>query len=53
MCTAKVLANMTELRIGAIGCGYWGPNLIRNFVEIPGAVVVLSLIHISEPTRPY
>ena len=31
---------MTELRIGAIGCGYWGPNLIRNFVEIPGAVVV-------------
>jgi predicted dehydrogenase len=22
-------------RIGVIGCGYWGPNLIRNFVEIP------------------
>jgi predicted dehydrogenase len=31
---------MTDLRIGAIGCGYWGPNLIRNFVEIPGAQVV-------------
>lgn len=31
---------MADLRIGAIGCGYWGPNLIRNFVEIPGAVVV-------------
>ena len=31
---------MTDLRIGAIGCGYWGPNLIRNFIEIPGAVVV-------------
>lgn len=31
---------MTDIRIGAIGCGYWGPNLIRNFVEIPGACVV-------------
>jgi predicted dehydrogenase len=31
---------MTDLRIGAIGCGYWGPNLIRNFVEIPGAHVI-------------
>jgi predicted dehydrogenase len=31
---------MTDLRIGAIGCGYWGPNLIRNFVEIPGVEVV-------------
>lgn len=26
---------MDTLKIGAIGCGYWGPNLIRNFVEIP------------------
>lgn len=31
---------MTNLRVGAIGCGYWGPNLIRNIVEIPGADVV-------------
>jgi len=36
----KVLAKMTDLRIGAIGCGYWGPNLIRNFVEVPGAQVI-------------
>ena len=28
------------LRVGAIGCGYWGPNLIRNFVEIPDAELV-------------
>ena len=20
------------LRVGVVGCGYWGPNLIRNFV---------------------
>lgn len=24
-----------NVRLGAIGCGYWGPNLIRNCVEIP------------------
>ncbi len=23
------------VQIGIIGCGYWGPNLIRNFHEIP------------------
>lgn len=22
------------IRIGVIGCGYWGPNLIRNFAEV-------------------
>lgn len=31
---------MSAIRIGVIGCGYWGPNLIRNFVEIPTAEVV-------------
>jgi predicted dehydrogenase len=24
---------MKEIRVGVIGCGYWGPNLIRNFNE--------------------
>ncbi len=24
-------------RIGLIGCGYWGPNLVRNFAELEGA----------------
>lgn len=28
---------MNKLKIGVIGCGYWGPNLIRNFIEIPSA----------------
>ncbi len=31
---------MDEIKIGVIGSGYWGPNLIRNFVEIPAADVV-------------
>ena len=22
------------IRIGVIGCGYWGPNLVRNFLEL-------------------
>ncbi len=30
---------MNELKVGVIGCGYWGPNLIRNFIEIPTARV--------------
>ena len=24
---------MSALNIGVIGCGYWGPNLLRNFAE--------------------
>ncbi len=31
---------MTTLNIGVIGCGYWGPNLVRNFIEIPDADLV-------------
>ena len=26
--------------IGVIGYGYWGPNLVRNFTEVPGSKVV-------------
>ena len=25
---------MDPIKVGVIGCGYWGPNLIRNFVEL-------------------
>jgi predicted dehydrogenase len=28
------------IRVGVIGCGYWGPNLVRNFVEIPASALV-------------
>jgi predicted dehydrogenase len=27
------------IRIGVAGYGYWGPNLVRNFAETPGAQV--------------
>src|SRR5215472_2498057 len=28
------------IRIGVVGYGYWGPNLVRNFSEVPGSQVV-------------
>lgn len=28
---------MNSINVGVIGCGYWGPNLIRNFVDLPDA----------------
>src|SRR5204863_5906579 len=28
------------LGIGVVGCGYWGPNLVRNFDRLPDARVV-------------
>jgi predicted dehydrogenase len=28
---------MEKIHIGVIGCGYWGPNLIRNFDRAEGA----------------
>lgn len=27
------------IRVGIIGYGYWGPNLVRNFAELQGAAV--------------
>jgi predicted dehydrogenase len=29
------------IRIGVVGYGYWGPNLVRNFVDAPTTQVVL------------
>ena len=31
---------MSIVRVGIIGYGYWGPNLTRNFYEIPSAELV-------------
>lgn len=32
---------MGQIRVGVIGCGYWGPNLIRNFISILDSDVVM------------
>ncbi|MEK6279734.1 MAG: Gfo/Idh/MocA family oxidoreductase [Acidobacteriota bacterium] len=28
------------IKVGVIGYGYWGPNLVRNFMEAPGSTVI-------------
>jgi predicted dehydrogenase len=28
------------IKVGVFGYGYWGPNLVRNFMEAPGSTVV-------------
>jgi predicted dehydrogenase len=28
------------IQVGVIGYGYWGPNLVRNFHEVPGSQVI-------------
>src|SRR5256885_15429134 len=30
---------MKSIRVGVIGCGYWGPNLVRNFARNPHSAV--------------
>ena len=32
---------MIPIKVGAIGYGYWGPNLVRNFVENPLSEVIM------------
>ncbi len=33
------LKGVDMIRIGIIGYGYWGPNIVRNFSEVEGATV--------------
>lgn len=32
--------NSSTLKIGVVGYGYWGPNVVRNFYNVPEAAVV-------------
>lgn len=32
---------MSKIKLGIIGYGYWGPNMVRNFYEAPGAQVTM------------
>ena len=40
---------MTETTVGVIGCGYWGPNLLRNFSE--NETAELRWICDADPSR--
>jgi predicted dehydrogenase len=45
------------ISVGVVGCGYWGPNLIRNFAENEGAalrwVCDKDARHLSKVARRY
>ena len=34
---------MKQIRIGVLGCGYWGPNHIRNFSALAGSGAVMAM----------
>jgi len=38
-----------RVRVGAVGCGYWGPNVIRNLADLPG--FDLAWVCDSDPAR--
>ena len=44
-------------RIGGIGCGYWGPKLIRNLVACPETELIwacdLDEERLEKVLRPY
>lgn len=47
------LAKSTVLvRVGITGCGYWGPNLVRNFHELPNAEIAAVCDSRPERLRP-
>ena len=41
---------MQKIRVGVIGCGYWGPKLARNIHEIPEAqlAAVFRIAHVGD-----
>lgn len=43
---------MDKLRIGVIGLGYWGPNLLRNFSELSSCQVI-AVADLSEERLNY
>src|ERR671922_1286924 len=36
---SAAVAPAPVIRVGIIGYGYWGPNVVRNFAEVAGAQV--------------
>jgi predicted dehydrogenase len=38
----------SQIKVGVVGCGYWGPNLIRNFRSLPDCNLQM-MCDVSEP----
>jgi predicted dehydrogenase len=45
------LGGQTMIRIGVVGYGYWGPNVVRNFHNLKGCEVVVVCDKSSESQR--
>jgi predicted dehydrogenase len=43
---------MTPVRVAAVGCGYWGPNAIRNLDAVPGFQLCCVCDSDAERLRP-
>jgi predicted dehydrogenase len=43
---------MTPVRVAAVGCGYWGPNAIRNLDSVPGFELCSVCDSDAERLRP-
>jgi predicted dehydrogenase len=41
------MSTHTKIKIAQIGCGYWGPNLLRNFQQHPNSEVIA----VADPSR--
>jgi len=39
---------LKQINVGVVGCGYWGPNLVRNFRSLPDCSLEM-MCDISEP----
>jgi len=50
--SSKVKKGGPMIRIAQIGCGYWGPNLLRNFVNLSN-VEISCVAEISQERRNY
>ncbi len=35
------MAPSSRVNVAIVGYGYWGPNLVRNYLEVPGAAIEL------------
>ena len=42
---------MKNLKVAIIGCGYWGPNLVRNFTNLENCTVSHVGIEYSSQTK--
>ena len=45
----NLILDKSMVRIGIVGCGYWGPNYIRIFNELPNSCV--SVCCDSDPSK--